>query len=210
MYDKNYFNSATLKDVKAFDSYVSFLTTLGINLRDKKILDIGCATGEFISRICSDNVCFGVDISAYAVEHCQAAFPAIRDNFFCLDLNTEIIKDREFDIITLFDVLEHLTNFTKLADLIRESLRPGGILLITTPNANSVTRFLSVKNFTGEIDNTHKTLFTPYTLDFFLRRLGLKKVALFTPYVFHFKMDFLSKNILLGGQIVAIYEKNAC
>jgi len=72
--------------------------------------------------------------------------------------------------------------------------------IITTPNVNSLQRFImGNKNYTGELDKTHTTLFTSHTIDFFLRRCGLKKVSLSTPYSFYFKNNILTKNIRLGG-----------
>jgi len=66
---------------------------------------------------------------------------------------------------------------------------------------------LSKKIFTREIDTTHKALFTPYTLNFFFRRLGVEQIALFAPFPFYFKNNLITKNILLSSQIFAIYKK---
>ena len=90
---------------------------------------------------------------------------------------------------------------------IKNNLKKNGYFVVTTPNANSISRFLLKNSFSGEFDKTHKILFTPYALDFFLRRIGLKKVTLITPYIFYFKNNFLTKRILLGGQIAGIYKK---
>jgi 2-polyprenyl-3-methyl-5-hydroxy-6-metoxy-1,4-benzoquinol methylase len=210
MYTKDYFTHATTKDPKAFVSYIRFLATLGVVLDHKTILDIGCATGAFLQNVYANNTCYGVDVSQYAIDVCRATFAKNPDHFQCLDLNYHKLPTHfTCNVLTVFDVLEHLVNYDNFSAAINDNLATGGIVLVTTPNAESILRYTSPRHFTGEIDPTHRTVFTPYTLDFFLRRLGLKKLALFTPYSFYFKMDFITKSILCGGQIVAIYEKNA-
>ena len=210
MYTEEYFNTVTTKDTKMFRDYISFLSASGMALKEKKILDIGCATGEFIENLYQTNLCYGTDYSEYAINTCKKKFPTIKENFFQADINTEKLPVSEaFDVITLFDVIEHLTNFNALEEIVRNNLKENGLLVITTPNANSLTRFLQMKSFTGEVDPTHRMLFTSYTLDFFLKRMSLKKIENFTPYVFYFKMDFITRHILFGGQIVAFYEKHS-
>ncbi|MBI2439715.1 MAG: class I SAM-dependent methyltransferase [Candidatus Moranbacteria bacterium] len=208
MYSQEYFTRETTKSGEVFPAYLSFLATLGVSLKEKKVLDVGCATGEFIGNIERTSTCYGCDYSEYAVKQCQEKFPHIKDRFFQMDLNQGIFPlEESFDVITMFDVVEHLTNFVPLEQILQKHLKKGGLLIVTTPNANSLTRFLGSKNFTGEVDPTHRMLFTPYTMDFFLRRVGLSKKEMFTPYIFHFKMNFLTRRILFGGQIVAIYSK---
>jgi 2-polyprenyl-3-methyl-5-hydroxy-6-metoxy-1,4-benzoquinol methylase len=207
-YTKNYFNKTTVKNTSVFEPYIEFISQTGIKLTNKKICDIGCATGEFFERLPAGNNLYGVDISQYAVDVCKKKFPKFKQNFAMLDLNTKTFSPlRKFDIITMFDVIEHLDNFTNLKLTIKKNLKKGGYFILTTPNAQSFLRFISKKSFTGEYDKTHTMLFTPYTLDFFLRKAGLRKIANFTPYTFYFKSNSLTKSLLFGGQIFAIYKK---
>lgn len=208
-YNQNYFDSASVKNKDKFEIYLNFLKDIvNIDWQKASICDIGCATSEFLEALGGNGNYVGVDVSEYVVAESRKKFPQLQNNFFRLDLNKEKpVWPRNFDAITLFDTIEHLNNFVYLKEMIKEQLKEKGFVVLTTPNANSLLRFLSLKSFTGEIDSTHTILFTPYTLDFFLRRLGLKKINLSTPYVFHFKNDFLTKRILLGGQIFAVYQK---
>lgn len=204
-YDIKYFNDINYQNSKHCDQYFLFLSNLIPNIKNKKCMDIGCATGLFIKNFANTD-CLGVDISQYAIEQACQNFPGKK--FLVFDINKEepVCTD-VFDIITLFDVIEHIYNFINLKKIIKNNLAKDGFFVVTTPNANSILRFLSPSNFTGEIDKTHTMLFTPYTLDFFLRNLGLKKVYLFTPFRFYMKNDFFTKNFLLGGQIFAVYKK---
>lgn len=205
---KNYFNSATTKNSKVFHKYVGFFNSKGRNLKNQNVCDIGCATGNFISEIWRENNCFGVDNSDFAIKHCKKKYSEIKEHFALVDLNSDqkLPFKLKFDLITLFDVIEHIDNLANLKEIIAKSIHPGGYLLITTPNANNFLRFINRKWFTGEMDRTHVNLFTPYTLDFFLRKSGYKRVKLFTPYNFCFKDNWFTNNLLFGGQIFALYK----
>jgi 2-polyprenyl-3-methyl-5-hydroxy-6-metoxy-1,4-benzoquinol methylase len=207
-YAKDYFNELSTKSSNLFDFYWQVLGRAGVTLGGKKFCDIGCAEGVSLQAIVDNNTCYGIDISAHAISQCQQKYPTISDNFIQCDLNLARPDISEvFDVITMFDVLEHLDSYRFLREFLNINLRPGGYFLVTTPNSNSALRFINHEKFNGEIDPTHLALFTPYTLDFLLRRLDFQKREMLTPYSFHFKDDVLTRNILLGGQIVAIYQK---
>lgn len=174
------------------------------------IFDIGCANGIFLSTINKDqNQCYGVDVDKDAINNCKNN-KQLRHHFEVYDLNIisndTPFKNINFDIITCFDVIEHLTNFSNLEWIIKNNLKREGIFIVTTPNANAIEKIFN-KNYPGEYDKSHKILFTPYTLDFLLRRMGLKKIILYTPYIFMFYESNFSKIFPLGGQIFGIYEK---
>jgi len=207
IYNKSYFTSISEKDEKILLNYLVEVEKVGLKLSGKRILDIGCATGNFINLLKNTNQVYGIDISKHAIAQCKKRFPKIKGNFRYLDLNKEIPEyDKQFDVIFILDVIEHLMNFEFLSETIKKNINKDGVVVITTPNANSATRFLKSKHFTGEYDETHTTLFTPYTLDFTLRRMGLRKLLLTTPYSFFRSNKMLPKILPLGGQILAIYK----
>lgn len=187
----------TRKYIRMIQNYVQDITTC-------RILDVGCAYGNFLAQNSNpDSV--GVDISEHAIE---VAGKKIQRTLLCYDINqSEINVSELFDVITLFDVIEHLDNFIYLNKIIEKNLKQHGFLIVTTPNANALTRFMGSKLFTGTADETHTNLFTAYTLDFFLKRKHLSKVTLFTPYSFYFRDDLLTRTFTFGGQIFAIFQK---
>lgn len=207
-FDKQYFTKVTTKGEGIFHKYADFSRKEGLKLNNLSVCDVGCATGNFISCLDSSCDCYGIDDSKYAILECKKKFPDIANHFAVTDLNLEqkLPFQKKFDLLTMFDVIEHIDNLASLKKLFNSSLVKGGYLLVTTPNANSLLRFYKKILFTGEIDKTHVNLFTPYTLDFFLRRAGFKKISISTPYNFYFKNNWLTKKILLGGQIFALYQ----
>ena len=205
-YSEQYFTKASTKSAKGFELYKSIVRKY-IELKGLVIGDFGCAEGAFFEGLVRNNSCYGYDISEHAINACQKKYPEIRKNFSIWDINENWLTDSpKFNLITLFDVIEHLDSFIYVKRAIKEYLSPGGLVLVTTPNANSFIRPFRKSSYSGEQDQTHTNLFTPYTLDFWLRRQGLVQEKLLTPYSFHFRDSIISENILLGGQIVALYR----
>jgi 2-polyprenyl-3-methyl-5-hydroxy-6-metoxy-1,4-benzoquinol methylase len=94
----------------------------------KRVLDVGCATGQFLKMMVDARAAqvLGIDASSECIETARArGLPCREGNFLELD--------GEFDVITMFHLIEHLP---KPQDFIRHahSLMPtGGWLLIETP-----------------------------------------------------------------------------
>lgn len=99
---------------------------------NKKSLDYGCGTGEFVRELNKN----GWD--AYGIE------PSTPARTKALDLNpakifqelTEL-NEAKFDVITLWHVLEHIPNLHQIIPAIKSSLKPGGTLVIAVPNPQS-------------------------------------------------------------------------
>lgn len=151
------------------------------------MLDIGCAYGYFL-KLCDEVECetYGVDISENAIQQAQKETKAV---LFIHDVNNGLsMFPKDFlNLITMFDVIEHLNSpFTILKEISRK-LKVGGKLIITTPNANALERLLKKvlnreKNWHGFKDKTHQHLFTPLTLRFIVEKAGLKILKVETPF----------------------------
>jgi len=183
------------KKAHIFKKYIMLINSFK-QIEHLRLLDIGCANGVFIDLVNQQqNKCYGIDIDAEAVSNYKRNQRSDNKVEVC-DINAATndfpFKNTGFDVITCFDVIEHLFNFNNLGLIIRNNLKNDGLFVITTPNANALEKLFN-KNYSGEYDKSHKILFTPYTLDFFLRRMGLKKVILFTPYIFMFTPNLFNK-----------------
>jgi len=100
------------------------------SLAEKELLDVGANTGVFLSTII-DQV-----KSGRGIEASNEAAAAARD-LYNLDVQVCLIKenqfpDEEFDIITMFDVIEHLTNPMDDLGVLFKKLKPDGKIFITT------------------------------------------------------------------------------
>ena len=103
-----------------------------------KILDLACGKGwllHFFLGLGYSNV-HGVDISPDQVSHARQLVPTVVQGSI-LDYLQD--HSNEFDLITGFDIVEHLTKdeVLQLLSLSYISLKPGGTVIVQTPNAAS-------------------------------------------------------------------------
>jgi len=95
-----------------------------------RLLDIGCGTGLFLSEERHSRSACGVDFSEEALRFARSRGIS---NLVCADSQTIPFASGSFDIVTAFDLLEHVDNdAASIAETYRV-LRPGGIALIGVP-----------------------------------------------------------------------------
>src|SRR5688500_18786373 len=100
---------------------------------DKKVLDVGCATGYLGKKIKElGNQVIGIDISQKAVTKAKK----VLNDAVVVDLNNQKLpfKDQDFDYIIASEVIEHLFDGGSFLHEIHRVLKSNGTLIITTPN----------------------------------------------------------------------------
>jgi len=121
----------------------------------KTALDIGCAYGYAVDVLKSFGYdAFGIDISRYSIRKAKIY---ATDCVLCDVQKNLPFKDRAFDLVTCFEVLEHLTNPLRVIKNIFDSCRY--IIVCTTPN-KAVER--PIKKFVKDFDKTHISLKVPW------------------------------------------------
>ena len=102
------------------------------------LLDVGCATGSFLSLAKARGwECRGVEVSAFAAAQARERTSC---EIYCGKLSDAPFGDGTFDAITMWDLLEHLPVPLQGLENARRLLRPSGVLLVNTPNENSLLR----------------------------------------------------------------------
>lgn len=96
------------------------------------LLDIGAGTGDFL--FLAQNKGWKID----GVEVNEKAQKLAFDKGIVLKKNLDELKNKSFDVITLWHVLEHLPNLHELITQIENKLKPGGTLIIAVPNFKSL------------------------------------------------------------------------
>ncbi len=133
-----------------------------------QVLDIGCASGNLalaLERVRGCTV-LGVDADRDAVAAAQAkGVMAI-----CADVSSdrldELLQGRQFDVVILADVLEHLVRPVDLLVKARSFLRPSGRALVSFPNITHIDVQLMLAQdqwrymHAGILDQTHLRFFT--------------------------------------------------
>jgi SAM-dependent methyltransferase len=99
-----------------------------------KVLDVGCNDGTFMAMLRDKRQCnvTGVDLSETALEAARAKNLPVH----LTDGETLPFPDATFDVVTLMEVIAHVLNPVKALEEIKRVLRPGGILLGSTPHKN--------------------------------------------------------------------------
>lgn len=104
-------------------------------VRDKDVLDIACGEGygSFILADAAKNV-IGVDIDDSTVKHAAAVY--LRDNlkFIQGSCSSIPLEDASVDYVISYETLEHHDQHDQMLSEIKRVLRPGGILIISTPD----------------------------------------------------------------------------
>ena len=126
-----------------------------------RILDVGCATGDFLIAARSRGwEVFGADPSAARAQVEAAGIQLVGTSVHDVDL-----ADGTLDAVTFWDVLEHVTN--PLADLTRACrlLKPGGVVALTVPDsANFLARMSGGRWFGYKTAGEHLQFFTRESL----------------------------------------------
>lgn len=179
-YDDAYFTAQVNKsDEKVAFQYGRLLEAAGELPRGARILDAGCGAGPALRYLERRGlVPFGSDLIAYALAQAQKHAPAAR--LVQCDSDKPLpFATGSFDVVLLSEVLEHVAAPEFTLGECRRILRDGGAVALTTPNLWDVRRAYYPwlgRVWSGDADATHRTLFTPRTLQRALERAGLHAV----------------------------------
>lgn len=139
------------------------------------LFEVGCATGSFLNQALKRGWgVAGMDISEYAAK--EAANKG-------LCVTSETLEDFDiekhkgiYDVVCMFDVIEHVRHPDKDLEIIYKILAPGGIFVCLTPDAGSFyARFLGRK-WHAFVPPQHLFYFSNSNLSSLLRKAGLKVI----------------------------------
>jgi len=157
------------------ESYNKLLDEFENFRKNNRLLDVGCGRGWFLQEARKRQWdVYGTEYSPKAIELCETNGLTIKEG----GLTENMFDAGFFDVITSFEVLEHIyTPHTEL-QLIHGFLRPGGLFYCTTPNFNSLLRYYLKDSYDIIGYPEHLTYFTRKTLN----KLAYKNN--FKPYKF--------------------------
>jgi 2-polyprenyl-3-methyl-5-hydroxy-6-metoxy-1,4-benzoquinol methylase len=106
--------------------------------KTNRLLDSGCGLGWFLSVARERGwEVYGTEFSQAAVSICSEKGIHMKEGA----LSVSMFEENYFDVITSFEVMEHLNNPHVELRAISRLLRPGGLFYCTTPNFNSAMRY---------------------------------------------------------------------
>jgi 2-polyprenyl-3-methyl-5-hydroxy-6-metoxy-1,4-benzoquinol methylase len=133
-------------------------------------LDVGASTGVFVEYLREQGLdAHGIDLSENAVAEAQARGVPVQASQ--LD---DYRPERPFDVITCFDLIEHVIDPVQSLSAIHRLLVPGGKVVITLPNQNSAFRRVMGPRWFFYIPEEHLHYFNPSNVRRLLSRTGFK------------------------------------
>jgi 2-polyprenyl-3-methyl-5-hydroxy-6-metoxy-1,4-benzoquinol methylase len=100
-------------------------------LQKRTILDFGCGTGFMTNILEQFGKVKGFDSSPKSIELSRKR--GIKNTFLCTDLKGFSQSEEPFDVVTLFDVLEHVQEEEELLNCLRKLTKTNGYILVTVP-----------------------------------------------------------------------------
>jgi SAM-dependent methyltransferase len=142
------------------------------------LLDLGCSSGAFLESLKGDSwrLC-GIEMSA---EEAKTAGARSGAQVFVGDVPDAPFTPESFDVITCFDVLEHVFDARLVMEKVVEWLRPGGIFYVLVPNIDSAEARVFGSYWHGLELPRHLSHFSPVSLGHLARSVGLQEVSLQT------------------------------
>lgn len=141
-----------------------------------KLLDVGCGDGHFLAVASKRGwKVYGTEFTdeavATGIKNGAQVFKGRIQDFNLAD---------DFDVITSFEVLEHIYDLQEHTARIHSLLRKGGLFYFTTPNINALSRRILGGKWTIIEYPEHLSYYTVGTIHRLLSRAGLQRISIRT------------------------------
>lgn len=169
--------SNKMEDVDAWRGYMDevfdwTVGTLNQRIPEKgSLVDIGCGYGYFVEKALKNGwKASGIDISEKAVKEATAR------NLDARVMTIEELAEagERFEVVTMFYVLEHLIDPLGTLSLLKNIIRPGGLLVLRLPHTTPIVKFLSSLGIENNLYDPpfHLSDFSPGTIKAMLVKAG--------------------------------------
>lgn len=148
------------------------LSTINSFVKSGRLLEIGCFAGHFLNAARADFDAEGIEPSEWACKIARDRFKlSVRQEPFTADS----VKAESFDVVTLIDVIEHMSDpMDTLTNAVR-ALRPGGLIYLVTPDIGSLSARLLRGSWWG-LRPAHIYYFDTRTMTRMMEKAGLEVV----------------------------------
>jgi 2-polyprenyl-3-methyl-5-hydroxy-6-metoxy-1,4-benzoquinol methylase len=145
--------------------------------KTNKLLDVGCGIGYFL-EVAKERgwEVFGTEYTDRAIEICTEKGIQMKQG----KLDPSNYEPGSFDVITSFEVLEHINNPLEETNNFNQLLRKGGLVYLTTPNFNSLLRHRLKERYDVITYPEHLSYYTPSTLKKLFTQCGFRKLKIQT------------------------------
>jgi len=136
-----------------------------------RLLDIGCSTGLFLNKLQQSKLweVWGVETSEYSVKIAREQYHL---NVFHGELSEGNFQNGFFDVVTLWDVLEHLPDPISTLSEVSRITKPHSFLVLRVPNFDSLDAKLFRSTWEGIDLPRHYYVFSRNNINWLLNRNG--------------------------------------
>lgn len=145
--------------------------------KTKKLLDVGCGIGYFLEVATKRGwEVYGTEYTEDAINICKSKGINVQKG----KLQPQNYQIEQFDVITSFEVIEHINNPIEEITNFYKILRKGGLVYLTTPNFNSISRYYLKSNYNIITYPEHLTYYTPKTIKHLFKKLNFETLKIET------------------------------
>jgi 2-polyprenyl-3-methyl-5-hydroxy-6-metoxy-1,4-benzoquinol methylase len=174
----------------------SHLLQYGLKLDGARFLDIGCFTGDFIRVLNKRGAdVFGLELQKEAVEIANESLPG---RIFQADVYNDVFPEYDFDIVSMTGLIEHVLEPTKLLHRCFEILKPGGVIMIQTPNSGSFLSHGMHQYWPPIAPVEHIYLFSRRSMEIILKICGFTKIY-YKPHIKWLPIEYVYNNLRMFG-----------
>lgn len=142
--------------------------------KSNNLIDVGCGDGFFLETAKKRNWnVYGTEYTDIAIKICSEKGIHMKQG----KLNPNDYTEGFFDVITSFEVIEHINNPIEELQNFSRILRSGGAVYVTTPNFNSASRYYLGNKWNVIEYPEHLSYYTKKTLTNLFQRKGFKTKA---------------------------------
>lgn len=139
-----------------------------------KLLEVGTGSGFFLTA---------AQRAGWTVSGIEISEEAVKFNTKTLGLDViqgtgedMVFPSQSFDVVVMFETIEHFFNPRKVLESVLRVLKPGGLLVISTPNFNAFSRWALGSTWAVLTPAEHLYYFGEKTLKLFLETIGFSQV----------------------------------
>lgn len=142
-----------------------------------RLLDLGCGVGYFLEQAKKRGwEIYGTEFTDSAIEICQKKGAQMRKG----KTDASMFPAGYFDVVTSFEVIEHINYPLEEMACTVGFLRSGGLFYCTTPNFNALERYRLKTAYRVICYPEHLSYYTPKTFHYLMKKANLRKVFLKT------------------------------
>lgn len=187
--------------LKRYDEILNYLDSFR---KTNNLIDIGSGDGYFPEHAMKKGW------NVYGTEFTDAKVEFSRRKGITMHKGVLDVKNYSpgfFDVIISIEVIEHINNPLEEIAKFRELLRPGGVVYLTTPNFNSVSKFLLGKNWNIVAYPEHLSYYTKKTLKDLFESNGFETGSIITSGVSFSRIQQSTNEKSRSGEFTFTDEK---